>query len=333
MRHFIIVGVLVVAAAFGVYFGLDSLGLMPAQASVQAISIDWLWNLQVIAMSFLFALIMVPMLYSFVVFRRKKGDTTDAEHIEGNMTLEIAWTVLPLIAVVAFAYLGSYSLGDIRRVDPDAMVIKVTARQWSWSFEYPDYGVTSKELYLPVDKQVVLKMESSDVIHSFWVPEFRVKQDVVPGRVTEYRITPNLPGAYKVVCAEICGTSHYNMAASVEVVSQQRFDDWIAGKQAEAAAAQTPEGKGQLLVAANGCAACHSLDGSTLPGPTWKGLFGSDVKLADGSTITADEAFLLESIKDPAAKIVEGFQPIMPVYGNLSDEDIANLIAYIKTLK
>jgi cytochrome c oxidase subunit 2 len=333
MRHFIIVGVLVIAAAFGVYFGLTSLGLMPAEASVQAVSIDWMWNLQVIAMSFLFALIMVPILYSLVVFKRKKGDTTDAEHIEGNTALEVTWTVIPLIVVVAFAYLGAYSLGETRRVDPNAMVIKVTARQWSWSFDYPDYGVVSKELYLPAGKQVLLKMESSDVIHSFWVPEFRVKQDVVPGRVTEYRITPNLPGTYKVMCAEICGTSHAYMESSVEVVSQKRFDDWIAGKKAEAQAAQTPEGKGQLLVTQNGCAACHSIDGSTLPGPTWQGLFGSNVELADGTSVTADEAFLAESIKNPPAKIVKGFQNIMPPFDKLTDEDIANIIAYIKTLK
>jgi cytochrome c oxidase subunit 2 len=333
MRHFIIVGVLVIAAAVGVYFGLDSLGLMPVQASVQAISIDWMWNLQVIAMSFLFALIMVPILYSVIVFRRKQGDTTDAEHIEGNTTLEITWTVIPLIAVVAFAYLGAYSLGETRRVDPNAMVIKVTARQWSWSFEYPDFGVTSDKLYLPEGRQALLKMESTDVIHSFWVPEFRVKQDIVPGRVTEYRITPDLIGSYKVRCAEICGTSHAYMEGAVEVVDQKNFDNWIAGKQAEAQSAQTPESKGQLLVAANGCAACHSIDGSKLPGPTWLGLFGSNVELVDGSSAVADEAYLTESIKKPNAKVVEGFAPIMPVFDKLTDEDVANIVAYIKTLK
>jgi cytochrome c oxidase subunit 2 len=332
MRHFIIVGVLVIAAAFGVYFGLDSLGLMPVQASVQAVSIDWMWNLDLIAMSFLFALIMVPMLYSFVVFRRKKGDTTDAEHIEGNTTLEITWTVIPLIVVVAFAYLGAYSLGETRRVDPSAMVVKVTGSQWSWKFEYPDYGVTSKELYLPVNKQVVLKMESTDVIHSFWVPEFRVKQDVVPGRVTEYRITPSLSGAYKVRCAEICGTSHAYMENAVNVVSQKNFDDWIAARKTESQAATTPEGKGQLLVAANGCAACHSLDGKAGVGPTWQGLPGSQVELTDGTTVTADEAFLTESIVDPKAKVVEGFQPTMPQYP-FTSEEIANIVAYIMTLK
>lgn len=332
MLHFLIVGVLVIVMAILTYFGLNSVGLMPAEASAQAVAIDWMWNWQVVAMSFLFALIVVPIVYSLIVFRRKKGDTTDAEHIEGNTTLEIAWTIIPLFAVVAFAYMGAYSLGETRRVDSNAMVIKVTGIQWAWKFEYPDYGVTSKELYLPVNKQVLLKMESPDVIHSFWVPEFRVKQDVVPGRVTEYRITPNLEGSYKVRCSELCGTSHAYMESPVIVVSQEKFDAWIVQKQAEAAAAQTPEGRGQLLVANNGCAACHSIDGTTMPGPTWQALAGSSVKLADGSTVTADDAYLTESIKNPTAKVVAGFNPIMPQYP-FTDAEIADLVAYIKTLK
>lgn len=332
MQHFIVVGVLVVVMAFATYFGLDSLGLMPAQASAQAVSVDWLWNYQVIAISFLFSLIIVPIVYSMLVFRRKKGDTTDAEHIEGNTALEITWTVMPLFIVIIFAYLGAYSLGETRRVDPNAMVVKVTGSQWAWKFEYPDYGVVSNELYLPVNKQVLLKMESIDVIHSFWVPEFRIKQDLVPGRVTEYRITPTLVGAYKVSCAEICGTSHAYMQSPVVVVSQNEFESWLGQRQEEAAAAQTPEGQGQLLVAANGCAACHSLNGTKLTGPTWQGLYGSTVPLADGTTVTADEAFLAESISNPTAKIVKDFAPTMPQY-SFTPEEIANIVAYLKTLK
>ena len=334
MLHFIIVGVLVIVMAVLTYFGLDSLHLMPVEASAQAVSIDWLWDYQVIAMSFLFSLIVVPLLYSLFVFRRKKGDTSDAEHVEGNNTLEVVWTVIPLIAVLTFAYMGAYSLGETRRVDPNAMIVNVKASQWNWGFEYPEYGFTSNELYLPVGKQVLLRMQSTDVIHSFWVPEFRVKQDIVPGRITELRITPNLPGAYKVRCAEICGSSHAYMESPVQAVSQASFDQWAAEQKAAALAAQTPEGRGQLLVNANGCGGCHSVDGTNLPGgPTWKGLFESDVKLADGSTVKADEAFLIESIKDPPAKVVQGFQPNgMPVFP-LKDSEIADIVAYIKTLK
>jgi cytochrome c oxidase subunit 2 len=337
MRHFVIVGILVIITAVLIYIGLDSAGLMPVEASAQATDIDWMWNLELIAMSFLFALIVVPLVYSLVVFRRRKGDTTDAEHMEGNTKLEIAWTIIPLFGVVAFAYLGAVNLAETRRVDPDAMIVKVKGIQWSWSFEYPavnGVSVISDELHLPKGKQVLLRMTSSDVIHSFWVPEFRVKQDLVPGRITELRITPIRDGNYKVRCAELCGTSHAYMEKPVVVSSQADFDTWMAEqtKLAEQAAA-TPEGHGQLLVSANGCAACHSTNGASGIGPTWFGLFGSQVKLTDGSVVTADEAYLTESIKAPQAKIVAGFETqLMPNYG-FPDEDIADIVAYIKTIK
>jgi cytochrome c oxidase subunit 2 len=337
MRHFVIVGILVIITAVLIYIGLDSAGLMPVEASAQATDIDWMWNLELIAMSFLFALIVVPLVYSLVVFRRRKGDTTDAEHMEGNTKLEIAWTIIPLFGVVAFAYLGAVNLAETRRVDPDAMIVKVKGIQWSWSFEYPavnGVSVISDELHLPKGKQVLLRMTSSDVIHSFWVPEFRVKQDLVPGRITELRITPIRAGNYKVRCAELCGTSHAYMEKPVVVSSPADFDTWMAEqtKLAEQAAA-TPEGHGQLLVSANGCAACHSTNGASGIGPTWFGLFGSQVKLTDGSVVTADEAYLTESIKAPQAKIVAGFETqLMPNYG-FPDEDIADIVAYIKTIK
>ena len=336
MRHFIIVGILVIVAAVGIYLGLDALHLMPVEASAQAVPIDWLWNWQVIAMSFLFSLIVVPLVYSLVIFRRKKGDTSDAEHIEGHTKLEIAWTIAPLFIVMAFAYMGSYSLAEVRRVDPQAMVVKVHARQFSWSFEYPEYGgFVSNELHLPVGRQVLLQMDSTDVIHSFWVPEFRVKQDVVPGRVTELRVTPTLPGNYKVRCAELCGAAHYNMEGKVAVSDEATFQQWAAEQQAAFAAAQTPEGKGEILAKTN-CAACHSFTTAANPnGPSWFGLYGSTVTLVDGSTVAADDAFLRESIVDPYAKTVQGYGQTMPAtFGTvLSEDDIANILAFIKTLK
>ena len=333
MRHFVIAGILVIVATFLTYAGLDAAHLMPANASAQATEIDWMWDLQVIGMSFLFSLIVVPMAYSLVVFKRKKGDTTDAEHIEGNTPLEITWTVIPLFVVVIFAYLGAGNLSRTLRVSPDAMVVNVTGIQWDWKFEYPEYGITTTELYLPVDKAVVLKMTSTDVIHSFWVPEFRVKQDLVPGRVTELRITPTVIDDYKVRCAELCGTSHYSMEEFVRVVDGAAFTGWVSEQQAIAAeAASTPEGHGRLLVTQNGCAACHSINGAAGLGPTWFGLAGSQVELEDGSTVIADDAFLFESIRNPKAKVVKGFQPNMPLYP-FTDEEIADIIAYIKTLK
>lgn len=338
MTHFIIAGILVVVTAVLTYLGLNALGLMPASASAQAVPIDWLWNWEVIMISFLFALIVVPLLYSLVVFRRRKGDTSDAEHIEGNTSLEIGWTIAPLFLVMVFAYLGAYTLGDTRRVDPQAMIVNVKASQWTWSFEYPEYGFTSNELHLPVNKQVLLKMESLDVIHSFWVPEFRVKQDVLPGRVTELRITPTLIGDdYKVRCAEMCGTSHYSMEQPVIVSAPEDFKQWAEISQAEYASAQTPEQRGERLAQIY-CFSCHSPTITPVAGniaPVWFGLFGSTVELQDGSSVTADEAFLLESIVNPLANLVAGYQPIMPAsYGTLLGEsEIKDIIAYIITLK
>ena len=334
MRHFVVVGILIVILTVLTYVGLEAAGLMPVAASAQAGPIDWLWNLELMFISFLSALIIVPLGYSLVVFRRKKGDTEDAQHVEGNTNLEITWTVLPLFIVMLFAYLGAGNLSAIRKADPDAMVVKVTGIQWSWKYEYPTYGVTTTELHIPEGKQVLLQMTSNDVIHSFWVPEFRVKQDLVPGRITELRITPTIIGNYKVRCAELCGTSHAYMEGPVIVSAQNDFDAWMADqvKLAEQAAA-TPEGRGQALVTANGCAACHTVTGAAGIGPTWLGVFGHEVELTNGSVVTADEAYLHESIKAPQAKIVAGFEnQLMPTYG-FTDEQIDDIVSFIKTIK
>jgi len=305
---------------------------MPVAASAQAIPIDWLWDLQIKVMSFLFALVIVPMFYSLFVFRSKKGDTSDGEHFEGNTPLEIAWTILPLMAVVTMAYIGAGNLADVKRADPEAMVINVTGSQWAWKFEYEN-GVVSDELHAPEGKQILLKMTSRDVLHSFWVPEFRVKQDLVPGRTTELRITPDLIGEYQVRCAELCGTSHAFMRAPVIVSSQADFDVWMGEQVALAAALDTPEGRGEALANANGCAACHSVDGSAGLGPTWLGLAGSQTELSDGNVVEATDEYLYNSIADPASQIVAGFETQqMPVFG-FNEEQISDLVAYIKTIK
>jgi len=339
MRHFVIVGILIILVSVLLYLGLDAAHLMPVEASAQAIPIDWMWNLQVIAMSFLFSLIAVPMIYSVFVFHRRKGEMGDGQHFEGNTQLEIAWSSIPLVVVVLFSVLGARNLSDTLRRDPSAMVVKVTGIQWSWKFEYPadpETGivVVSDELHLPVGEPVLLRMTSSDVIHSFWVPEFRVKQDLVPGRFTELFITPTLEGNYNVSCAELCGTSHAFMIKPVIVESRQDFNAWIVVQLDIAAEAlATPEGRGKLLVSQNGCAACHSINGAVGIGPTWFNLFGSDVELSDGTTVVADEAFIAESIRQPEVKIVAGFETQKMVQYTFTDEEIAAIVAYIKTLK
>ena len=333
MRHFIVVAILVILFTVLVYTGLNSLGLLPVQASAQAVSIDNLFQIHIGLISFLFALIVGIMVYSLIVFRRKKGETGDGAHIVGNTTLEIAWTILPLFIVIFLAYMGAYSLGEIRRIDMSALQVKVTAGQWYWQFQYPEYGVSSTELYLPVNRQVVLRMSSNDVIHSFWVPEFRVKQDIVPGQVTELRITPTLAGNYKVLCAELCGASHAYMEGLVMVVDLANFENWIADQQATVDV--DPVLHGQQLVQQFGCTTCHSLDGSIKIGPSWKNLYESTVPLAGGSTILADHAYLISSILEPNLYIHQGYPPnVMPTFNEILDQtQVESIVAFIESLK
>jgi cytochrome c oxidase subunit 2 len=281
----------------------------------------------------LFSLIMVVLIYNLIVFRRKKGETGDGAYITGNSTLEVLWTAIPLLAVIVLAYIGGKSLGVIRRIDPSAMQVKVTAGQWFWQYQYPDYGITTTDLYLPVGRQVDLVMTSNDVIHSFWVPEFRVKQDLVPGHTTDLRITPTLIGDYKVRCAELCGASHAYMEGLVKVVSQGDFDNWIS--QQQSAAPMDPALRGQQLTQQYGCTNCHSIDGSENIGPTWLNLYQSEVELSDGSSVIADDNYLKTSIVNPNLQVVVGFSAnIMPNFGDLLDQTaVEALVSYIITIK
>lgn len=334
MKNFAIIAVLIIASTFAIHAGMIDLHLLPKQASLQAVSIDQLFAIYMWATAFVFSLIVVPLLYALIVFRRRKGETGEGVHIEGNSTLEIAWTVVPLVAVIYLAYLGAQSLAEIRRIDQTAMVVKVIAGQWYYQFQYPDYGVSTAELHLPVDRQVDLQMTSKDVIHSFYVPEFRLKQDILPGRTTELRITPTSIGSYTVSCSQLCGANHAYMRATVKVDSQQDFDAWVASQ--KATAGQNPVLVGEQLAQQYGCAVCHSIDGSKGNGPTWKGLYQSQVPLMDGTKVTADQTYLLNSITNPNLQIVAGFSPnVMPqTYGQtLSKDQISALLAYIESIK
>jgi cytochrome c oxidase subunit 2 len=230
-RHFIIAGALVAVATVLMDILLKAVLPLPIQASIEALTIDALigWHLSLIA--FLFSLIVVFMLYSIVVFRKRTDADSDGEHFEGNTTLEIAWTVIPLIVVIIFAFYGIHTLAEVTRSEPNELVVKVNGFQWGWSFEYD--GVLSPEMVIPVDRRVRLEMNTRDVIHSFWIPEMRVKQDLVPGQETKLRFTPIVTGEYKLACAELCGRSHWSMLATVRVVSASEFDQWLAARQAE----------------------------------------------------------------------------------------------------
>jgi cytochrome c oxidase subunit II len=340
VRHFITVTALILISTYLLYAGMTALGLMPVAASVQADPIDWLFDLHVLMMAFLFSLITVILVYALVVFRRKPGETGDGAHIEGHTGLEIFWTIVPLIVVIAFGIIGADNLRRVQAVDPNALEVRVIGFQWSWRFEYPE-GFSSTTLYLPANKQVLLKMESVDVLHSFWVPEFRVKQDLIPGRVTELRITPTLEGEYRLLCAEICGTAHAYMVSPVTVVSQNAYAAWVTEQvalyEAELLASEgEPDARrGEQLYTELGCQACHSLTGAVGVGPSWRGLYGqTNHPLADGSTVVVDEEYLYESIVAPNAKIVAGFNAnAMPSYSYLRDSQIYDLIEFIKTLE
>lgn len=335
MKHFIIASVLVIVVTVLVILGLNAVDLVPNLASAEGEFVDLMFNAQIYVIAFIFSLIIVLMLYSVIVFRRKPGDTSDGPHIKGNTPLEIAWTVIPLIIVMGFGIWGAGHLSEITAGDPDELVVEVTGFQFGWRFDYPDYGVSSSELYLPLDRQALFRITSTDVIHSFWVPEFRIKQDAVPGRWTELRVTPTEAGDFRIRCAELCGYSHAAMYAPVVVVEADEFETWLAGQEIEVKPPEemTPVERGAALVAQQPCLGCHSVDGSELVGPTWLGLFGSERGMEDGSSVVADEAYLRESILNPAAHVVGGFPNIMPVYeGALSDEDVAAIIEYIKSL-
>jgi cytochrome c oxidase subunit 2 len=333
MKHWIGAIFLVLLIAAGGIVGLRNARLLTQPASLQAIPIDQAFSVLWIAIASLFALITGLMLYSVIAFRRKKGDESDAVHIEGNNKLEVTWTILPLLTVIGFAVYGSLNLSEVVLPDPQAMEVRVVGQQWSWRFEYPEQGITSNELVLPVDRQVLLRMESQDVIHSFWVPEFRVKQDLLPGRETQLRITPNRTGDFVLGCAEICGSQHAYMTAPVHVLSSADFEQWVFD---QTDLPDDPVARGEIWANQYGCLACHSLDGTRLVGPSWQGLYGSETVFADGASRTADAEYLRESILDPNAQIVEGFLPgLMPQNFNeiLSDTQIDDIIAFIESLK
>lgn len=339
MKHAINVTILIIVAAAVLLFFVNRVQWMPVQASLESIAIDNLFTLHLDVIVVLYALVNGILLYAVFVFRRKRNDESEGAYFHSNSKLEIGWTVVPLIVVLYFAFLGATVLGQTLQKGENELEVKVTAQQWTWSFEYPEWGIASTELNLPVDRRVHFTLTSTDVTHSFWVPEFRLKQDTVPGQERSLRLTPSLVGNYKVRCAELCGTGHTAMESPVNVMTAEDFEIWRQKRLGiyvePGGEAQDPAEVGKQVATSAGCAACHSVDGSALVGPSWKGLYGSPRNFADGSSATADDAYLHESIVDPAAKIVEGFQDLMPknFAQTLTETEITSLIEYIKTLQ
>lgn len=230
-KHFIIVGALVLV--WTVILGFFLIAILPikAQSSVQAEPIQWLFQLHLWLIAFLFSLVSVFMFYSLFVFRRRKNDDSEGEHFEGNTALEVIWTVVPLVLVVIFSFIGVQTLQQATSGSDDVQV-EAVGFQWSWTFNYPN-GVTSAEMVVPVNKPALISLRSTDVIHSFWVAEWGPKQDLVPGMRTQMYITPTEVGEFKIRCAELCGLSHWSMLATVRVVPEEEYTAWMDQKLVE----------------------------------------------------------------------------------------------------
>ncbi len=292
----------------------------------------------IVGISLLFLVGITAVIILFIVKYNKKKNPVSTE-IEGSTKLEIIWTVIPLVLVLYMFWLGWSSYIPMRKVPADAMKVKVTAMMWSWRFEYEN-GKIEDTLYVPVNKPVVLNMESVDVIHSLYIPAFRIKEDVVPGKAENYMWFKSLViGSYDLFCAEYCGLRHSYMGTTVEVVDQATFDKWYASGpvKIDTTVAAIPGAAGKLLTEQKGCIACHSSDGTKIVGPSYKGIFGHKVTItSDGKEreITVDEKYIKKSILEPDADIVKGFNKgsMISYRGQLSDEEIDQIIEYIKTL-
>ena len=221
---------------------------------------------------------------------------------------------------------------DLRTPVPGAADIHVVAKQFFYTFQYPDGRKAVNELRVPQGRPLKLLMISEDVIHGFFIPDYRIKQDILPGQYTTLWLSPDKAGAYDIFCTQYCGVGHSTMRARLVVMPPAEYARWAASGGAEAGL--PPAERGKRLVEKSGCLGCHSEDGTPKVGPTFKGLYDRKVALADGRTVEADEGYVRESILDPGAKVVKGFANIMPTFkGTLSDDDVTAIVAYIKTLR
>jgi cytochrome c oxidase subunit 2 len=274
---------------------------------------------------------MTVAIYSVVRFRAKPGDMRDGAPIHGNTRLEVIWVTVPFLMVTALAIYGWVVLDDLEAKQPNALIVNVTGQQFTWSFDYPSEKVESSELVLPKDRPVEFHIHTKDVIHSFWVPEFRLKSDAVPGLTTKIRLTPNRIGHYQVVCAELCGIGHSTMRQNVRVVAGSEFSSWLDDQKQAAGGGAAPTGgggggakpDGATVFADNGCASCHTLKPANATGTV-----GPDLDKIDKPT----SAFIKQSIVDPNKVVTKGFQPnIMPQdFGDkISPDELDALVEYL----
>jgi cytochrome c oxidase subunit 2 len=304
---------------------------MPDDASVTAADIDWLY-LFMVWMSVISTVgIFVAMAYFCVKYRAKsrKANELAEPSSDHNTTLEITWSIIPLFVCIALFVWGFKGFVDLRTPPKDSLEVHAIGKRWAWTFQYP-HGADNT-LHVPVDKNVRIVISSLDVLHSLFIPNFRVKMDAVPGRYTDLWFRATKPGTYPIFCAEYCGTQHSDMLANIVVHPPGGYEAWVE-EQKKLIERLPPVELGKLIYTKQGCNACHTIDGTPKIGPTWKGVYGSTERLTGGGNALVDENYIRESILDPQAKIVDGYPNSMPVT-KLSDREITGVIEYIKTLK
>lgn len=306
----------------------STFSLLPEQASTVAGQIDALY-LFLVAVSVFFTILTAVLVVVFAVKYRRRSETEVPEPPHEDSTLEIVCgSVLLVLMLVMFGW-GAKVFFETRKAPADAMEILVTGKQWMWKLQHPNGKREINELHVPVGQPIRLTMTSEDVIHSFFIPEFRVKQDVVPGRYTKVWFEATKTGRFHLFCTEYCGTEHAKMVGFVNVLSAADYERWLRGA---GAASETPVEAGARLFTQLGCMTCHNV-GSGQLGPDLAGIVGKMAKMADGSEVMVDDEYLRESILNSQAKVVAGFQPVMPLFkGLISEDQLLNLIAYIKSL-
>jgi len=262
-----------------------------------------------------------------IIYKRKSPEQKASAQITHNTKLEIIWTVIPTIIFFLLFTWGYVDYIDMVVIPENSTEIKITGEKWSWEFKYPG-GAKEDILVVPVNQPIRLLMTSRDVIHSFYIPAFRIKKDVLPNMYTTLWFEATKKGEFNIFCTEFCGTSHSNMITKVRVVDYPEYKKWVDSKSMPV----DPLALGEKIFSQK-CSACHTIDGTAAIGPSWKGLFGSKSKTDKGQFL-ADENYIRESIEEPAKKVVVGFQPTMPTYqGILSDDEIEGIITFMKTLK
>ena len=309
---------------------LIDLMLPPAKSTMAGETDALFYFINIVSLIFLVGITIAIIYFSWKYRRKSDEDVTPV--ITHNNKLEITWSVIPLILVIIVFGWGFTDYINSTAPPEDAYEIRVVGKSWLWEFHYNNGAVSVNELHVPVDRPVKLVMTSTDVIHSFYVPDYRIKRDVLPNRYSSVWFEAVEPGESIIFCTEYCGTAHSDMLANVIVHEKNDFETWLATSSAEDESA-SPVEQGKKLVENNACLTCHSVDGTELLGPTFQGIWGREETTQSGETITVDENYVRESILEPQSKLVEGYNPIMPPYaGSLDDRQIDAIIEYLKTL-